>query len=110
MNCHSATSCSFVNAAFSPLKRKVSICVLLDEEKAFVMKSIMFLKNFSLSSLRHFFYDFFLAITAPPPATAAKAEADTPNRPLFDAAITTICKRFYKHWPQVKSMGKLHAV
>ena len=83
---------------------------MFDEEKAFVMKSIMFLKNFSLSTLRHFFYDFFLAITAPPPATAAKAEADTPNRPLFDAAITTICKRFYKHWPQVKSMGKLHTV
>ena len=44
---------------FSPLKRKVKVCVLLDEEKALVMKSITFLKNFSLLSLGHFFHDFF---------------------------------------------------
>ena len=91
INCHLATRCSFVSPAFSPLKRKVSICVLLDEEKALVMKSITFLKNFSLSSLGHFFHDLFWAITAAPPA--AKAAADAPNRPPFDTAITTIRKR-----------------
>ena len=68
---------------------------MFDEEKAFVMKSIMFLKNFSLSSLGHFFHDFFWAITAPPPAV--KAAADAPNWPPFDTAITTIRKRFYKN-------------
>ena len=83
MNCHLATRCSFVSPAFSPLKRKVSVCVLFEEEKALVMKSITFLKNFSLWSVGHFFQVFFCAITAPP---AAKAAADAPNRPPLDAA------------------------
>ena len=95
MNCHLATRCSFVSPAFSPLKRKVSICVLFDEEKALVMKSITFLKNFSLSSLGHFFHDFFQAITAASPA--AKAGAKASNQPPFDTAIRTIRKRFHKH-------------